>query len=186
MSSTDARATASTTNSGAGGAGGDGEAGGAEGGGRLGTVRQSAAEAYESARERTASAYQAARERAGDAYESARDTARNAGQKTAQGIDSNPMAALVGGLALGAIAAALLPRTEREEQLLGAAGRKVTGTARDAANAARDAARQQIDELGLSKDGVQRRLSEFTDKAVGAVKTSAGAASGAVKNDTTG
>jgi ElaB/YqjD/DUF883 family membrane-anchored ribosome-binding protein len=181
MSSTDARATATTNNSGAGG-----ETGGTEGGGRLDTVRQSAAEAYESARERTASAYQTARERAGDAYESARDTARNAGQKTAQGIDSNPMAALVGGLALGAIAAALLPRTDREEQLLGAAGRKVTGTARDAANAARDAARQQIDELGLSKDGVQRRLNEFTDKAVGAVKSSAGAASGAVKNNTAG
>jgi hypothetical protein len=46
--------------------------------------------------------------------------------------------------------------------------------------AAKDASRQQIDELGLSKDGIQRRLGEFTDKAAGAVRSSAGAAGDAV------
>lgn len=177
MTTTDGRATASTTNS---GTGAGGTSGGDAGGGRLGTVRQSAAEAYESARERTSAAYQAARERAGDAYDSARETARSAGRRTAEGIDSNPFAAIVGGLAIGAIAAALIPRTQREEQLLGGVGRKVTDTAREAARAARDAGRDQIEELGLSRDGVQRRLNEFTDKAVGAVRSSAGAAKDAV------
>ena len=181
MSTTDARATASTTNSGAGKSGTGDETGGDNGsGGRLGAVRQSAADAYETARERTASAYQTARSKAGGAYESARGTARSAGRRTAQGIDTNPMAAVIGGLALGAIAGALLPRTRREEELIGPVGRKVTDTAREAARAARDAGRQQIDELGLSREGVSRRLNEFTDKAVGAVKTSAGAARGAV------
>ena len=174
MSTTDARATASTTNSGA-GTGTDG------GGGRLSGVRQSASEAYEAARDRTASAYEAARARAGGAYESARGTAASAGRRTAQGIDANPMAAVVGGLALGVIAGALLPRSRREEELIGPVGRKVTDTAREAARAARDAGRQQIDELGLSRDGVTRRLNEFTDKAVGAVRSSASAAKGAVK-----
>lgn len=172
MSTTDTRATASMTNSGA----GTGTDAGESGGGRLSGVRQSAADAYEAARTRTASAYEAARSRAGGAYESARGTARSATRKTAQGIETNPMAAVVGGLALGVIAGALLPRTRREEELIGPVGRKVTDTAREAARAARDAGRQQIDELGLSRDGVARKLNEFTDKAVGAVKTSAGAA----------
>ena len=83
---------------------------------------------------------------------------------------------MAGGLALGMIAGALLPRTEREEQLLGPTGRKITDKAREATQAAKDAARQQIDELGLTKDGIQQRLGEFTERAAGAVRSSAGAA----------
>src|SRR5688572_4118714 len=99
-STTDDRpASASANNSGAG-------ADGNEGGGRTAAARQ----AFESARERTAAAYATARERAGSAYETA-------GRKTSQGIDSNPVAAVVGGLAIGALVAALLPRTSREDEL---------------------------------------------------------------------
>ena len=163
---TDNRASQSATNSGAGDSdGGEGR--------RLGNFRQSAAEAYETARERTSTAYQAARERAGDAYQSA-------ARRTSDGIETNPMAAVAGGLALGLIAGALLPRTQREEELLGPAGRKITDTAREAARAAKEAGRQQIDELGLSRDAIQQRLGEFTDKAVGAVRSSADAAAGRV------
>ena len=174
MSTTDP--SASTTNSGTGSTG-DSDSGDA---GRLGAARQSAADAYETARERTSSAYQAAREAAGGAVQTARETARTAGRRTADGVDANPVAAVVGGLALGVIAGALLPKTRQEEKVLGTAGRKVTDTARQAIEAAKEAGRQQIDELGLSKDGLQRRLGEFTDKAAGAVRNSAGAASEAV------
>jgi ElaB/YqjD/DUF883 family membrane-anchored ribosome-binding protein len=165
---TDTRATDTTTNT-------DAEAT-ADSGGRIAAVRQSAADAFESTRERTSAAYQTARERAGSAVQGVRDTARSAGTRTAAGIDTNPMAAVVGGLALGLVAGAVLPRTRREQALLGPAGRKIHDSALDAVRAAKDAGRQQIDELGLSRDAVQRRLGEFTDKAVGAVKTSAGAA----------
>jgi ElaB/YqjD/DUF883 family membrane-anchored ribosome-binding protein len=175
MSTTETRATQSANNSGANDTGGE-----SSGGGRLSGVKQTAAEAYETARERTSSAYQAAREAAGGAVETVRDTARTAGRRTADGVEANPLAAVVGGLALGAIAAALLPKTRQEEKLLGTAGRKVTGTARQAVQAAKDASREQIEELGLSKDGIQRRLSELTDKAAGAVRSSAGAAGDAV------
>jgi hypothetical protein len=52
MSTTDTRANHSANNSGA------GDSGGAEsGGGRLDTVKQSAADAYETARERTSAAW---------------------------------------------------------------------------------------------------------------------------------
>lgn len=131
-----------------------------------------ARQAYESARERTAAAYAAAREKAGSAYESA-------GRRAGEGIDSNPVAAVVGGLAIGAIVAALLPRSRAEGEYLGAAGRRVNEAAREAARAAREAGKSQLDELGLSRDGLKGKIDDFTGRAVGAVKSSAGAAAGA-------
>jgi ElaB/YqjD/DUF883 family membrane-anchored ribosome-binding protein len=173
--------TAASTNSGAGSSGG-----GNDEAGRLAGVRQSAADAYSSALERTSSAYSTARERAGSAFSSAADTARSAGQKTAQGIDSNPMAAIVGGLALGAIAGALLPKTQREQELLGPAGRKITGTAKEAVRAAKEAGQTQLADLGLTKDGVRQKLDQFTEQAVGAVKSTAGAAASGAKSTASG
>ena len=139
---------------------------GTDGEGRESRV-PAARQAYESARERTAAAYAAARDRAGSAYETA-----------GQGIDANPVAAVVGGLALGAVLAALLPRTRQEDEYLGEAGRRLNDSAREAARAAREAGRGQLDELGLSKDGLRTKLDEFTGRAVGAVKSSAGTAGG--------
>jgi ElaB/YqjD/DUF883 family membrane-anchored ribosome-binding protein len=144
---TDTSATQSTTSKGAGG----GEAGGNGDTGRLASVRQSAADAYEAARQRTATA-----------YSSARQTASSASRKTAEGIDGNPMAALVGGLALGAIVGALIPATRRERELLGNVGRRMNDTARQAVVAARDAGKEKLD--------------GFTDQALGAVRAAAGAA----------
>jgi ElaB/YqjD/DUF883 family membrane-anchored ribosome-binding protein len=129
--------------------------------GRLSGVRQSAAEAYESARERTRTA-----------LASTRETVRGAGQRTADGIEANPVAAVIGGLALGAVIGALLPRSEREQALLGDTGRRVNDTARQAFAAARDAGRKELDEIGVSGDGIRRRLEEFTDRAVGSVRES--------------
>lgn len=167
MSTTTDDRTAATNNKGAGDGGGN-----EGGGGRLAGVRQSAAEAYESARDRTAGAYAAARERAGGAYESARDTARNA----------DPIVAVAGGLVLGAVAAALLPRSRKEEELLRPVGRKISQTAREAARAAKEAGRQQLDELGLTKDGARQKLDQFTDRAVGVARSSAGAAADKVRS----
>lgn len=165
-------ADASATNSGAGSDAGRDQ-------GRLSAASQRAADAYQSARERTSAAYSAARERAGSAYESA-------GRRASEGIDSNPLAAVAGGLALGAILGALLPRTEKEEQLLGPAGRRINDTAREAARAAREAGRQQLDELGLSKEGLRARLDELGDRAAGAARSTAGAAADRVKSSKQG
>jgi hypothetical protein len=127
--------------------------------GRLAAVSDGAADAYRAARERTLSA-----------YEAARGTARSAGRKTVEGVEANPVAAVVGGLALGALAAALLPKTKREQAMLGDVGRRINDTAREAARAAREAGKEQIGELGFSRDAVQRRLDGLTDAAVGAVR----------------
>jgi hypothetical protein len=126
---------------------------------RLAAVGTGAADAYRAARERTATA-----------YEEARASARSAGKRTLEGIEANPVAAVVGGLALGAIAAALLPKTRREEELLGDVGRRLNETARDAAKTATERGREQIVDLGLNREGVRRKLDEFTDRAIGAVQ----------------
>jgi hypothetical protein len=133
---------------------------------RLASVSDGAADAYRAARERTSAAYEGA---------------RGAGRRAAKGLESSPVAAVIGGLAVGAIAAAFLPRTRREEKLFGDVGRKINDSAREAARAARDAGREQLNELNL-RDALRGRIDDFTDKAVGAVKSSAkGRGKGAAK-----
>jgi hypothetical protein len=90
------------------------------------------------------------------------------------------MVAVVGGLAIGLVAGALLPKTKREAALLGLVGRRIHDTAREATRAAKEAGREQIGELGFSREAVQRRVGELAERAVGAVKSSAGAAAGTV------
>ena len=98
--------------------------------------RGRAAEALSSARERTLSAYEMARGRT-------RETAR---QVTDQ-IGVYPLGAVVGGLAVGALLAFLVPRTRRETEWLGATGRKLNAAAREVAQKGVDAGRERIDAL---------------------------------------
>jgi ElaB/YqjD/DUF883 family membrane-anchored ribosome-binding protein len=116
--------------------------------------RGRAAEAYETARERTSSAYEAARDRASKAYDSARDTVSRSTNWSAENLSANPVGAILGGFALGAVLAAVLPATRREREALGGVGHKLTDAAREAARSASDAAREQIDEI--SNNAVQK------------------------------
>src|SRR5688572_3927543 len=77
-------------------------------------VRRSASDAYENARERTNAIYGSARQRASSAYDGTREAADRARRRAADSFDANPMSAVIGGLAIGVVAAALLPRTRRE------------------------------------------------------------------------
>lgn len=98
--------------------------------------RGRAAEALEAARERTVSAYDAARSRASDVTRQATDQ-----------FAIYPVGAVIGGFAIGALLAAVLPRSEQEERVLGKTGRRITGAARDAAQRGLDAGREQIDQI---------------------------------------
>jgi hypothetical protein len=140
-----------------------------------GGVRSKAADAYESARERTQSA-----------LGTARQSASRAKETTSQRIDSTPELALIGGLALGAIAAALLPKSRKEEELLGQYGRQINDRAKEAARAAKEAGRDKLDELGLNKEAAKQKLSEVAKQAGEAVKTSATAAAQAAKSGQAG
>lgn len=91
-----------------------------------------------------------ARARASDAYEAARERTRAARERASGGIEANPAAVVVGGLAVGAVLAAVLPRTKQEAKLLGEWGKKLNAKARDLAKTAKDTSITKLDEFGVS------------------------------------
>jgi hypothetical protein len=105
-------------------------------GARAAGPRAKAVEVFETARERTASAYETARERASAVT-----------RQASEQMSVYPVAAVVGGFALGALIATLLPRSERESRLLGGTGRRLTGAAREAAQKGFDAGKSQFEEI---------------------------------------
>jgi ElaB/YqjD/DUF883 family membrane-anchored ribosome-binding protein len=130
-------------------------------------------------RQRAVEAYDQARDRAAGAYDSARDKAWSAGRRATDTLKEAPLVALGAGIAAGALIAALLPSTRRERDLLKPYGAKVTGAARDAANAARKVGSEKLQELGLMPDALLEKAEET-------VKTSAQAAVGTFREDVTG
>jgi len=92
-----------------------------------------------------------AKESANKALVSATEAARETARKTAEGIEANPLSVLVGGVALGVLAGALVPRTEGETKLLKPVGRKLTDTAKGAVEAAKDAGKAELAGIGLSR-----------------------------------
>ena len=115
------------------------------------------------------------RERAIDAYDSALERARD-------GIDGAPLLALGGGLALGALIAALLPKTSTEEKLMGPLGGRINDGARAAASAAKDAGREKLAELNITRDAGKGAMKSLLDGLGEAARTSGQAAVGAVRN----
>ena len=117
-----------------------------------GQARNRAVEALEAARDRTVSAYEAARSRAGDVTREA----------TTQ-LSVYPVGAVIGGFAIGALLAAVLPRTQGEDELLGKTGKKITGAARDAAQRGLDAGKEQIEQI---RSKTAQRVGEAVGDAV--------------------
>jgi hypothetical protein len=135
------------------------------------------AENKDSAADRTA------RQRAIDAYDSARDRVSDAGAKASDTLGQAPLIALAGGLAAGALIAALLPKSKAEQKLLGPVGERLTGSARAAADAAREAGTQRLEELGLTRDAGIDTIKSVLKGAGDAARTSAQAAIGTVRKD---
>jgi len=142
---------------------------------RAGKVLDQAKGSLDRTRETLGDAYTSGREKATEVYSAAREKAKAASKSTADGLDTNPIAAVIGGLAIGAVVGALLPRTEREARTLGAAGSKINDAAREAAGAARDAGKAKLAELGLSPEKARESIHSLIDGALSAA-TSAGSA----------
>jgi ElaB/YqjD/DUF883 family membrane-anchored ribosome-binding protein len=145
------------------------------------TTTPSNDEAVPSLRDRAAEAYDGARERAIEAYDGARERAADAGTKAREGIGQSPLIALGGGLALGALLAALLPKTKTEDKLLGRYGEKITGGAKAAADAARDAGREKLTELNITRDAGTSAVQSLFKGLGDAARVSGEAALGAVR-----
>jgi ElaB/YqjD/DUF883 family membrane-anchored ribosome-binding protein len=128
----------------------------------LDRVRETAS----AARARANDAYRAAREQASTAYDTARSRARKARQQASGSIDSNPVTALIGGFALGGLLAAILPRTQREEELLGDYGRQINDKARQAVRAATEAGKAKLEELGYNEEAARKKVAALKSDAV--------------------
>ena len=114
------------------------------------------------------------RQRAIEAYGSART-------RTSDALEEAPLIALAGGLAAGALIAALLPRTRTEERLVRPYADRAKETARSAAQAAKEAGRDRLDELGLTPDKGKDAVRSIIDGAREAARASAQAAAGSVR-----
>lgn len=131
--------------------------------------------ARQARKKNTSSAAPSARERAIEAYDGARE-------RTREGIDGSPLLALGGGMALGALIAALLPKTETEEKLMGPLGGRITDGARAAASAAKEASREKLSELNLTREAGKGVVQSVLDGIGEAARTGGQAAVGAVRN----
>jgi hypothetical protein len=101
---------------------------------------------------------------------------RKAAARAGKAIETNPLAVVAGGIAIGLAAGALLPRTKRETELLGPMGKRLTGVAAGAAEAARDAAKTELGSLPLSKDAAKAQVSKLIDQVAKAVSSAGDAA----------
>ena len=117
-----------------------------------------------------------ARERAIEAYDEERDSRSDGGRQVRDSLAEAPLIAIAGGLAAGAIIAALLPRTERETELVRPTAKRVRETARAAYDAARETGSTKLEEAGISRDRGKATLQSLIDGITGAAKASAGAA----------
>ena len=120
-----------------------------------------------------------------NAYAVARDRASAATQGAIEGIEGNPLIALLAGLALGAAAGAVLPRGDREKALLSPLGSRIGDAATAALAAGREAGLQALNEESLSIDGLREQAAKLfgaltkvagtaATEGLAAAKTSAG------------
>ena len=90
---------------------------------------------------------------------------------------------LAGGIAVGAVLAALLPTSRRERALLNPLTDSIKDRAAAAVNAAKDAGQARLDELGLTRDAGGETIRKIVDGATDALKTSAKAATNKVRGE---
>jgi hypothetical protein len=115
------------------------------------------------------------RQRAIEAYESARDRATDT-------LSEAPLIAIAGGIAAGALIAALLPRSRTEERLVRPTARRVKETARAAYKAARDTGSGRLDELGLNREKGEQTIRDLLKGVTDAARASGQAAFDAARN----
>ena len=121
------------------------------------------------------------RTKADEAMRVAKDKASDAVKLTADKVEGHPLIALAGGLTLGAIIAALLPKTAQENDLMGGVGTKIRDTAGKAATAARDAGKDQLDTLGLTPHAAKDQFRDIVKKIGQALSSASSAASDTIR-----
>ncbi|MEO6224918.1 MAG: hypothetical protein ABIO80_03580 [Sphingomicrobium sp.] len=114
------------------------------------------------------------RQRALEAYDDARESVSGA-------LGEAPLLALAGGIAAGALIAALLPRSQGETRLVRPYARRAKDSARAAYAAARDTGKDRFADLGFTRENGEGQLRAFFEGLKGTAKASADAAADAVR-----
>jgi ElaB/YqjD/DUF883 family membrane-anchored ribosome-binding protein len=127
-------------------------------------------DAYGKVSDRVAAAYAAAREKAGKAGET---------------IEANPLAAMLGGIAIGAVAGALIPRLAKEKELLAPLGEKIGEAARAAFQAGKGAGTEALEDAGLTSDQIRSQVSKLVEQALKAAGEAGTAAVEAARESAT-
>lgn len=115
------------------------------------------------------------RQRAIEAYDSARERAVDT-------LGEAPLLILAGGIAAGALIAALLPRTQTESRLVRPTAKRLKDSARSAFEAARETGKERLDELGYNRAKGEETFQTFLDGLKDTARASANAAAEAVRN----
>ena len=108
--------------------------------------------------------------------ETAKANARDAAHSAKEAIETNPLGLLAGGLAVGIVAGALVPRSERERQALGTLGARLAEGAVAAAAAAKTSGKEQLSSALLSREGARESVGKVLQSAVSAAKDAGGKA----------
>lgn len=88
---------------------------------------------------------------------------RKSARRAGAALDDYPLSVLVGGIAIGALAGAVLPRTRRETEIFGDLGKRINDGAVAAANAAREAGKQELVDAGISPDAAREQVNRLLD-----------------------
>ena len=115
------------------------------------------------------------RQRAIEAYDSARE-------KAVDTLGEAPLIALAGGIAAGALIAALLPRTRTETQLVRPTARRIRQSASAAYRAAKDTGSERLEELGLTREKGEQTIQSLFQSVTEAARASGKAALDAARN----
>ncbi len=116
------------------------------------------------------------KDKASHAAHATSDAAHDAVQRASDGIEANPLAVLAGGLALGALAGALIPKSAQEAKVLGPLGKRLSAAATAAAATARDVGKEQLAAALPSKDGAKEQIRSVIGNVVQAATESGKAA----------
>jgi hypothetical protein len=106
-----------------------------------------------------------------------RSSRRSALERTEEAMEANPLAVLAGGAVIGLLAGAMLPRTQREADLFGKAGKRMTA----AAAAARDTGLKELEARGISGKAAKAQVGRLLDGVVEAAGTAGEAAASAAR-----
>jgi hypothetical protein len=98
------------------------------------------------------------------------DSAVQRARSTVASLEANPLSVLVGGLAAGIVAGAVIPRSERERSALAPLGKRLAEGATAAVAAAKETGKEQMSGATLSRDAAKETARKVFESALGAAR----------------